>query len=135
MLPQIHQHVLTELDRSVRADTVFVFGAVVLDVVSIAVTSSLADSKNPASQAVFWLFMCGVVVVTVIAATALRNGTKGCLAYHGALMSMYEKQGVSEHFPEEGLRTGLTRYRLYLALVCLLGFIAVAVPMLVKVLG
>ena len=135
MLPQVHQHVLSELDRSVRADTVFVFGAVVLDVVSIAVTSSLADSKSATAQAVFWLFMCGVVVVTVIAATALRNGTKGCLAYHSALISMYEKHGVAEHFPAEGLRTGLTRYRLYFALVCLLGFIAVAVPMVVKVLS
>jgi hypothetical protein len=132
MLPQLHQHVLSELDRSVRADTVFVFGAVVLDVVSIAVTSSLADSKGAAAQVIFWVFMVGVVVVTVIAATALRNGTKGCLAYHSALVSMYEKNGVGEHFPAEGIRTGLTRYRLYLALVCVLGSLAIAVPLLVK---
>jgi hypothetical protein len=132
MLPQVHQHVLSELDRSVRADTVFVFGAVVLDVVSIAVTSSLASSRGGAAEAIFWVFMCGVVVVTVIAATALRNGTKGCLAYHRALVSMYEKNGVAEHFPAEGIRTGLTRYRLYLALVSVLGFMAIAVPLLVK---
>jgi hypothetical protein len=135
MLPQLHQHVLSELDRSVRADTVFVFGAVVLDVVSIAVTSSLADSKGAAAQVIFWVFMVGVVVVTVIAATALRNGTKGCLAYHSALVSMYEKNGVAEHFPAEGIRTGLTRYRLYLALVCVLGSLAIAVPLLVKFLN
>ena len=132
MLPQVHKHVLSELDRSVRADTVFVFGAVVLDVVSIAVTSSLANSKGNAAEAVFWLFMCGVLTVTVIAATALRNGAKGCFAYHTALVSMYEKSGVAEHFPAEGVRTGVTRYRLYLALVCTLGFMAVAVPLLVK---
>jgi hypothetical protein len=112
MLPQVHQHVLSELDRSVRADTVFVFGAVVLDVASIGVTSSLADSKGAAAQVIFWIFMVGVVVVTVIAATALRNGTKGCLAYHSALVSMYENNGVAEHFPAEGIHTGLTRYRL-----------------------
>ncbi len=135
MLPQVHQHVLSELDRSVRADTVFVFGAVVLDVVSIAVTSSLATSKGGAGEAVFWLFMCGVLIVTVIAATALRNGTKGCLAYHEALVSMYQKNGVAEHFPAEGIRTGLTRYRLYFALICVLGAMAVTVPLLVKFLG
>lgn len=133
MLPQLHQHVLSELDRSVRADTVFVFGAVVLDVVSIAANSALASSKGTAGEIVFWLFMGGVLVVTVIAATALRNGTKGCLAYHQALMSMYEKQGVAEHFPQEGIRTGLTRYRLYFGLVCVLGAIAVAVPLIVKI--
>lgn len=132
MLPQLHQHVLSELDRSVRADTVFVFGAVVLDVVSIAVTSSLASSKGGAAEAVFWLFMCGVVVVTLIAAAALRNGMKGCSAYHSALVSMYEKNGVAEHLPAEGVRTGLTRYRLYFALVCVLGLMAVTVPLLVK---
>ena len=132
MLPHVHQHVLSELDRSVRADTVFVFGAVVLDVVSIAVTSSLANSKGDAAEAVFWLFMVGVVVVTLIAAAALRNGTKGCFAYHSTLVSMYEKTGVAEHFPAEGVRTGLTRYRLYVALVCVLGFMAIIVPLLVK---
>ncbi len=135
MLPQLHQHVLSELDRSVRADTVFVFGAVVLDVVSIAASSALADSKGGAAEAVFWLFMCGVLVVTCIAAAALRNGTKGCLAYHTALISMYEKHGLAEHFPTEGIRTGLIRYRLYFGLVCLLGAIAIAVPLLVKLLG
>jgi hypothetical protein len=132
MLPQLHQHVLSELDRSVRADTVFVFGAVVLDIVSIAANSALASSRGGAAEIVFWLFMCGVVVVSVIAAAALRNGTKGCLAYHEALISMYEKEGVAEHFPKDGIRTGLTRYRLYFGLVCILGFIAVAVPLVVK---
>ena len=132
MLPQLHQHVLSELDRSVRADTVFVFGAVVLDVVSIAANSALASSKGTAAEVVFWMFMCGVMVVTIIAAAALRNGTKGCLAYHEALMSMYEKQGVAEHFPKEAIRTGLTRYRLYFGLVCVLGAIAIAVPLVVK---
>jgi hypothetical protein len=135
MLPHVHQHVLSELDRSVRADTVFVFGAVVLDVVSIAANSALASSRGGAAEAVFWLFMFGVVVVTIIAAAALRNGTKGCLAYHAALLSMYEKHGVAEHFPAEGIKTGLTRYRLYFGLVCVLGAIAITVPLLVKVLG
>jgi hypothetical protein len=133
MLPQIHQHVLSELDRSVKADTVFVFGAVVLDIVSIAVNSALASSKGNAAEAVFWLFMFGVVLVTIIAAAALRNGTKGCLIYHEALISMYEKQGVAEHFPKDGIRTGLTRYRLYFGLVCVLGVVAVVVPMIVKI--
>lgn len=132
MLPQLHQHVLSELDRSVRADTVFVFGAVVLDVVSIAANSALASSKGTAGEIVFWLLMAGVLIVTVVAAAALRNGTKGCFAYHEALMSMYEKQGVAEYFPKEGIRTGLTRYRLYFGLVCVLGAIAVAVPLIVK---
>jgi hypothetical protein len=132
MLPQLHQHILSELDRSVRADTVFVFGAVVLDVVSIAANSGLASSKGAAAEIVFWLFMAGVLVVTLIAAAALRNGTKGCLAYHEAMLSMYEKQGVSEYFPKDGIRAGVTRYRLYFGLVCVLGFIAIAVPLIVK---
>ena len=132
MLPQLHQHVLSELDRSVRADTVFVFGAVVLDVVSIAVNSSLANSKGAAAEIVFWLFMCSIVAVTVIAAAALRNGTKGCLAYHEALLSMYENEGVSAYFPKAGIRTGVMRYRLYFGLVCLLGFMAITVPLVVK---
>ena len=132
MLPQIHQHILSELDRSVRADTVFVFGAVVLDIVSIAANSSLADSRGTAAGIVFWLFMGAVVAVTIIAAAALRNVTNGCLAYHDAMLSMYEKQGVAEYFPNAGIRTGITRYRLYFGLVCLLGFVAIAVPLVVK---
>lgn len=132
MLPQLHQHLLSELDRSVRADTVFVFGAVVLDVVSIAVNSILANSKDSAAGIAFWLFMVGVVGITLVAVAALRNGTKGCLAYHEALFSLYTKEGVAEFFPKEGLRTGLTRYRLYAGLVYMLGALAVVVPLIVK---
>jgi hypothetical protein len=132
MLAQLHQHVLSEMDRSARADTVFVFGAVVLDVSSIAINSVLASSNGGTGAVVFWLFMFGVLVVTLIAAAALRNGTRGCLAYHAALMSMYEKEGVAEHFPNDGIKAGLIRYRLYFALVCVLGGIAILVPLLVK---
>lgn len=134
MLPQLHQHILSELDRSVRADTVFVFGAVVLDMVSIAVNSGLADSSGTAAEIVFWLFMTGVLIVSIIAASALRNGTKGCLAYHEALLSMYEKEGVSAFFPKDGIRTGVRRYHLYFALVCILGFTAISVPLIFKLL-
>jgi hypothetical protein len=132
MLPQLHHHVLSELDRSARADTVFVFGAVVLDVVSIAANSALAAAGTPTTDAVFWLFMVGVLFVTVIAAWALRNGASGCEAYHAALMAMYAKEGVAEYFPAQAMRTGLMRYRLYFALVCILGAIALAVPLIVK---
>ncbi len=131
MLPQIHQHVLSELDRSVRADTVFVFGAVVLDVVSIGVNSILAQSIAGTSTIIFWLFMLAVLAVTLIAAAALRNGTAGCLAYHQALMTMYEKNGVGSLYPEAGIRTGVTRYRLYMALVLALGSLAIVVPLIV----
>ena len=55
MLPQMHQHILSELDRSGRADTVFVFGAVVFDLISIAVNSMLASAKSSVAQIVFIL--------------------------------------------------------------------------------
>ena len=116
MIPQLHQHVLSELDRSIRADTVFVFGAVVLDVVSIGVNSILAQSKAGNSSIIFVLFMVAVVAVSFIAAAALRNGTKGCLAFHQALMAMYEQNGVGNLYPADGIRTGINRYRLYLGL-------------------
>ena len=132
MLPQLHQHILSELDRSARADTVFVFGAVVLDVVSIGVNSALASSKTLTSVAVFWLFMVGVLVVTAVAAAALRNGTEACISFHEALMALYSREGVAEYFPKEGLRRGVARYHLYLGLVGMLGGLAIVVPLLVK---
>ena len=110
----------------------FVFGAVVLDIVSIAVTSSLSSARGTAGEVVFWMFLLGVVLVTFLAAAALRNGAKGCAAFHHALESMYISAGVAEHFPSEGMATGLTRYRLYFALVSLLGAIAVAVPLVLR---
>ena len=108
------------------------FGAVVLDVVSIGVNSALASSKTVTSVAVFWLFMVGVMVVTTVAAAALRNGTKACISFHEALMALYSREGVAEFFPKEGLRRGVSRYHLYLGLVLMLGGLAVVVPLLVK---
>ena len=132
MLPQVHQHLLSALDRTVRADTVFVFGAVVLDVLSIGVNSALAGGKSNVSVLIFWLLMLGVVVVTFVAAAALRNGTKECLAYHEALMAMYSRENVAEFVPSAALTRGITRYHLFFALVLTLGGLAIAVPLVVK---
>jgi len=132
MLPQLHQHILAAMDRSARADTVFVFGAVVLDVVSIGVNSALADSRSLTANLVFWIFLVGVVLVTAIAAAALRNGTSEALAYHEALMNLYAKEGVADYVPRAGLVRGNARHHLYFALVVLLGGLAIVVPLLVK---
>jgi hypothetical protein len=132
MVPQLHQHILSELDRSGRADTVFVFGAVVFDLLSIGVNSALATSKTGVAQVVFVLFMIGVVVVTGCAVGALVNGWRTCTAYHEALLKMYEAEGVAKYFPSSGLRLGRTRNMLFLLLTCSLGALAIIVPLLVR---
>lgn len=131
MLPNLHQHILSDLDRSTKADTVFVFGAVLLDLVSIGVNSGLAYSTSPPALTIFWIFMFGVLMVSVIAASALHNGTKGCLALQGALLAIYAREGLEHLYPKAAMRTGMTRYYLYFTLIAALGLLAVAVPLIV----
>ncbi len=132
MIAQLHQHMLSELDRSGRADTVFVFGAVVFDLLSIGVNSALATSRSSVAQIVFVLFMIGVVIVTGCAVGALINGWRSCATFHEALLKMYEAEGVSKYFPESGIRLNRTRIILFLLLTGSLGLLAIVVPLLVR---
>ena len=130
MLEQIHNHLLSELDRTSKGDTVFVVCAVLFDLMVLGVNSAVASGR-PTSFIIFVIFMAGAVIVTVAALIALVNGRTTHTLYHSALMRLYEEHNVAQYYPEAAVGKGRLRVTLYIIVVLAAGFLATTIPLLV----
>ena len=102
MIEGIHKHLLAELDRSNRSDTVFVGSSA--------------------------LFAAVVLLVTGSALLILLSSRRICLECHAALDRLYRDTGVSQYMPAGMIAIGNKRFVLSFILVASTGALAMMVP-------
>lgn len=102
MIEAIHAQLMSELDRSGRADTVFVVSGVLFNILVLFVNwiqaGSLADGNG--NLAIYLLFTAGSLLITCTALLALINSRRLCCAVHDALLRIYADRNVAHYLPE-----------------------------------
>jgi TRAP-type C4-dicarboxylate transport system permease small subunit len=81
MIERVHQHLLSELERTTRADTVFVVCAVVFNILALFISWAQvpADGTYPSgSLGIYMLTILGIIVISGAALRALQNGRRSC---------------------------------------------------------
>lgn len=132
MIEKIHDHLVSELDRSSKSDTVFVISAVLFNILVMFINWAQASSiaSGGGSIAIFGIFLVGVLVVSGAALAALINSRRICIRCHEALEKIYEKEGVSDYFPKDMANLGNRRFVLSFIVVAGTGLIAALVPII-----
>lgn len=132
MIEKIHDHLVSQLDRSSKSDTVFVISAVLFNILVMFVNwvqaSSIASGRG--SMAIFGIFLVGALVVSGAALIALVNSKQICIRCHEALEKIYEKEGVSDYFPKDMANLGNKHFVLSFIVVAGTGLIAALVPVI-----
>jgi len=135
MIEGIHKHLLSELDRAGRTDTVFVlagvcFNLLILFVNWIQASRITNENHNNGQDApfIFALFLLGTIVVTSSCLLMLANRRKICVKLHESLMKIYEETVVSEYMPSDIGKLGNKRFILSFIVVGGTGLLAVLVP-------
>ena len=132
MLERVHTHLVSELERSARGDTVFIVCAVLFNILALFVNwtqaSSLNSNYRDGSFVIFFLLVAGIVVVSGAAIVSILNCRNTCHALHAALLKLYDDTDVLDYFPESTLELGNKRSTLSLVVVIGTSALALAIP-------
>ena len=126
MIERVHQHLLSELERTTRADTVFVVSAVLFNILGLFITWSNVPTRTgdyrSGSMAIYMLMTVGIIVIGGTALKALQNGRGMCEKINASLTQIYKDAGVEKYMPEGATAMGVV--------VAGTTFLAVAIPLL-----
>lgn len=134
MIQRVHEHIISELQQNARTDTVFVLTAVLLNLLTLAINSSIAKESR-ANSSIFitmFIFVSLTLVVNLIVIFGLLKGKQTRFKLLGGLLKMYEDQGVEGYYDQSLLSGYNTRYNLFIFAIVFLGFIAILVPFVIR---
>ena len=132
MLERVHAHLLSELERASRADTIFVVAAVTFNILVMFINWTQAEgiSDGRGNVPVYLLFVAGSLLVSATALLALINSRRSCDKFHSALAELYRDSGVAKYFPETASALGHKRFWLNLVVVAATGLLSILVPLM-----
>ena len=134
MIKQVHEHIISELQQNARTDTIFVLTAVLLNLLTMAINSSIAEESrgNASIFITMFIFVSLSIVVNLIAIFGLLKGKQTRFKLLSGLLKMYKDQSVEGYYPPSLLSGYNTRYNLFIFAIVFLGLIAILVPFVIR---
>ena len=134
MIKRVHEHIISELQQNARTDTIFVLTAILLNLLTLAINSSIAEGsrKNNSLFITMFIFVALTIVVNLVVISGLMKGKQTRFKLLSGLIKMYKDQEVEGYY-DPSLLTGYnTRYNLFIFAVIFIGFIAIVVPFVIR---
>ena len=130
MIERVHEHIIEELQQNARTDTVFILTAIFLNLVTLAINSSVASrsTRDTVTWIVFVTFTALVVVVNFVVVNGLLKGKQMRTRLISGLLKMYKDNNVEGYYDPTLLTSYATRYNLFLLAVGFTGIVALLVP-------
>ena len=132
MIERVHQHIIEELQQNTRTDTIFIITSIFLNLLTLAVNSSIAQGKSASRTIVMLIFVSLTIVVNFVVIIGILKGKQTRSKLLSGLIKMYKDQGVDGYYDSSLLTNYNTRYNLFILVVVFLGLIAIAVPFITK---
>jgi hypothetical protein len=132
MIERVHQHIIEELQQNTRTDTIFIITSIFLNLLTLAVNSSIAQGKSASRTIVMLIFVSLTIVVNFVVIIGILKGKQTRSKLISGLIKMYKDQGVDGYYDSSLLTNYNTRYNLFILVVAFLGLIAIVVPFIAK---
>lgn len=134
MIKKVHEHIISELQQNARTDTVFVLTAILLNMLTLAINSSIAQESRKDSSVfiTMFIFVSLTIVVNLVVISGLIKGKQTRFKLLNGLMKMYKDQSVDGYYDISLLGNYNTRYNLFIFAVIFLGLIAIIVPFVIR---
>ena len=134
MIERVHEHIVSELQQGARTDAIFILTAVFLNLLALAINSSMAEGSRDdvTLTIVMFIFVSLVVVVNLVAIFGLSKGKQTRFRLLNGLLRMYKDQGVDGYYDPSLLGNYSTRYNLFILVVVFTGLISIAVPFVIR---
>jgi uncharacterized membrane protein len=128
MIERVHQHIIEELQQNTRTDTIFIVTSILLNLLTLAVNSGIAQGKSANRTIVMLIFVTLTIVVNLVVIVGILKGKQTRTKLLNGLIKMYKDQGVDGYYDSSLLTNYSTRYNLFILVVVFIGLIAIIVP-------
>jgi hypothetical protein len=128
MIERVHQHIIEELQQNTRTDTIFIITSIFLNLLTLAVNSSIAQGKSASRTIVMIIFVSFTIVVNFVVIIGILKGKQTRSKLLIGLIKMYKDQGVDGYYDSSLLTNYNMRYNIFILVVVFLGLIAIFVP-------
>ena len=128
MIERVHRHIIEELQQNTRTDTIFIITSIFLNLLTLAVNSSIAQGKSASRTIIMLIFVSLTIVVNLVVIIGILKGKQTRSRLLGGLIKMYRDQGVDGYYDPLLLSNYSTRYNLFILVVVFLGLTAIVVP-------
>ncbi len=128
MIERVHQHIIEELQQNTRTDTIFIITSILLNLLTLAVNSGIAQGKSANRTIVMLIFVTLTIVVNLVVIVGLLKGKQTRSKLLSGMIKMYKDQGVDGYYDSSLLSNYSTRYNLFILVVVFIGLIAIIVP-------
>jgi hypothetical protein len=134
MIEKVHEHIITELQQNSRTDTIFVQTATILNLLTLAINSAIAETSRGKTNVfiAMFIFVSLTVVVNLVVISGMLKGKQTRIKLLNGLMKMYKDQGVEGYYDPAILLNYNARYNLFILTVAFLGLIAIVVPFVIR---
>jgi len=132
MIERVHRHIIEELQQNTRTDTIFIITSIFLNLLTLAVNSSIAQGKSASRTIIMLIFVSLTIVVNLVVIIGILKGKQTRSRLLGGLIKMYRDQGVDGYYDPLLLSNYSTRYNLFILVVVFLGLTAIVVPFIAK---
>lgn len=134
MIERVHEHIVSELRQNTRTDTIFILTAILLNLLTLAVNSAMAEESrgDVTLTIVMFIFVALTVVVNLVAILGLLKGRQTRFKLLSGLLRMYRDQNVEGYYDPSLLSNYDTRYNLFTLAVVFTGLTSIVVPFVVR---
>ena len=137
MLSQVHDHIVRELGESSRTDTIFVLTAIVFNLTVLAVNSGVAtaavtEEATRTYDLILVVLSIVVVLLNVVALTALILGRRTRRLLLDGLIAMYRDNAVDRYYDPSLMSNYGVRYLLFSGVIGTLAITAIVVPLIIR---
>jgi len=134
MIERVHEHIISELQQNTRTDTIFLITAIFLNLLTLAINSSVAEEsrRNTNTIIVMFVFVSLTVVINLVVIRGVLKGKQTRLKLLEGLLKMYKDKGVEGYYDPSILSNYTARYNLFIFMVVFLGLISIIVPFLIR---
>ncbi len=133
MIERVHEHILDELQTNTRTDVIFVLTAIILNLITLAINSAFAASREGGTTTILMFTLVALlIVVNFVAELGLIKGRQTRTKLLNGLMKMYKDQGVDGYYDPSLLGNYNVRYNLFMLVVLFTGIIALIIPFILR---
>jgi hypothetical protein len=134
MIEFVHRQITSELQQNTKTDTIFILSAILLNLIALAVNSSLAGQSRAQDSflIVMFLFVSLIVIVNIVVIFGLMKGKQTRSKLIRGLLMMYKDKEVDKYYDPTLMANYNTRYNLFIMVVIFTGIIAVLVPFVLR---
>ena len=133
MIERVHEHIISELQQNSRSDTIFILTAVILNLLTLAINSAVAQGDEGATTTILmFTFVALLIVVNIVVELGLIKGRQTKVKLLKGLLKMYQDQGVDGYYDTSLLSNYNTRYNLFIIAVIFTGLVAIIVPFIIR---